>query len=244
MSSERKTQSARANGAKSRGPKTAEGKAKSALNAVTHGLNSKTVVLGTESEDRFEEFRARYFADLAPRNQVEAGLVDQIVAASWRLERVWSMEASIIDVEIARQREQIERDFIHIDDEVRTAMAFKSLADESRALALLNRYEVRFERIIHRSLETLSRLRETEKQNLPNEPNPTSEPAAARAKTGTDSAVPSRLLARGQRCLSQVFAPPTTAEPPSPHAPQPTTHTPTPPLRLNGYRGARCLPMH
>jgi proteasome lid subunit RPN8/RPN11 len=175
VSSERKIQSARANGAKSRGPKTFEGRAKSARNAIKHGLTSETIVLQTESAGQFDSLRQSYIDRLAPADQVEADLVDQIVAARWRLERVWEMETALLDLEMVRQRPRIEAEFIDLDQPTRKALAFKELVEDSRALALLNRYEIGFQRTINRALETLRRLRETEKQNLPNEPNPISE---------------------------------------------------------------------
>ncbi len=204
MSSDRKIQSARANGAKSRGPKTPEGRAKSARNAITHGLNSGTVVLQNESKERFLSLRQAYIDQLAPRNQIEADLVDQLVVARWRLERAWSLETSFLDLEMARQRPQVEEEFELIDEPTRTALAFKAACDGSSSLALLNRYEIRYQRTIHRTLEALRRLRESEKENLPNEPNPISEH-------------------KPEPPAAPLAAPPD-APPATPHNPQPTTH--------------------
>ncbi len=173
MSSERKIQSARANGAKSRGPKTPEGRARSARNAITHGLSSETIVLENESTERFESLRQAYIDQFAPANQVEADLVDQIVAARWRLERAWGMETAFLDLEILKQRPQIEREFEEIAEPTRTALAFKALCEDSSALTNLNRYEIRCQRTINRTLETLRRLRE--KETVQNEPNPKNE---------------------------------------------------------------------
>ena len=50
-----KSESARINGAKSRGPKTARGRAFSSQNAVTHGLTARTLVLTNEKLDEFQE---------------------------------------------------------------------------------------------------------------------------------------------------------------------------------------------
>ena len=221
MSSQRKIQSARANGAKSRGPKTPEGRARSARNSVTHGFNAKSVILDNESEDRFTELRDAYIAELAPRNQLEADLVDQLVVARWRLERAWYLETSLLNIEVIRQRPQIEEQFEHIDEPTRTALAFKAVCEDSRALALLNRYEIRYQRTIHRTLETLRRLRESEKETVQNEPNPISEhpesPLAGAERGHPRNSVAGFETSRGLRISLPAtdFRPPPATQKPS-----------------------------
>lgn len=173
MPSERKTQSARANGAKSRGPKTAEGRATSAMNAVTHGLTARNLVLEVESEEQFQKLRESYLLELDPRTQIEADLVDQMVAARWRLERLSSIETALLDLKIFEQREEFDKKFENIDEDTRLALAFRALCDNSGSLALLNRYEARLHRTFERALESLRTLRAAQK--MQNEPNPTNE---------------------------------------------------------------------
>jgi hypothetical protein len=55
-----KSESARINGAKSRGPKTAAGLKRSSQNALKHGLTAQTLLLPSEDPDEFHELLVSY----------------------------------------------------------------------------------------------------------------------------------------------------------------------------------------
>ena len=175
MSSLRRILASRANGALSRGPVSPEGLARSSQNAVKHGLASSSLVLSNESDSEFQTLHESYLLLFNPQNDLEAGLVEQLVAARWRMERVWALETALLDLEMEEQREKIENKYESIDEIARTALAFRALSDESRSLALLNRYETRYRLAGDRILEKLEKLQgraRQENQTVPNEPNP------------------------------------------------------------------------
>jgi len=61
MPTERQSESARINGAKSRGPKSAEGKKKSSRNSLQHGCTaSHTIILACEDPKDFERMVEKY----------------------------------------------------------------------------------------------------------------------------------------------------------------------------------------
>src|SRR5262245_22103014 len=97
MLSEKHSEAARVNGAKSRGPKTPEGKARSSRNATRHGLLSKCVLLKHESVEGFESMVDTYLERYRPQDEVELGFVEEMVVAAWRLRRLWSIEAWSFD---------------------------------------------------------------------------------------------------------------------------------------------------
>ena len=161
MPSKLKSETARANGAKSRGPKTAAGREKSSCNSLGHGLTSRnTLILEYESPQEFALMLAEYRTIYEPATAAESDLVDQMVAARWRIRRIWTIETALFDCEIARRREEVKREFGDVDGAVELALAFQSLADESRALGLLSRYEARLHRIHDRAYRTLRELQQ------------------------------------------------------------------------------------
>jgi hypothetical protein len=161
----------RKNGAKSNGPKTAEGKRISSRNALKHGLTSQLVVLGTEDQAEFDQMREEYHADLAPVGRVEFDLVDELVANKWRQRRCCYLETHILNLRMDEHRKnefrrsQLEKD--------RLAYAFISLSDKDTCLADLSRYEIRYRRGYEKALKDLLTLQKIRRQTQSNE-----EPAA------------------------------------------------------------------
>lgn len=86
------------NAKKSTGPRSGEGKAIVAKNALKHGILSAEVVIDGIEEDR-EEFEAlgkRLVGDLKPVGVMEQMLVDKMAVTYWRMRRVlWAEEGEI-----------------------------------------------------------------------------------------------------------------------------------------------------
>jgi len=91
-----RAEASRRNGAKSRGPKTPEGKARSAQNALKHGLCAqKCIVLPGERATAFAALEAALMEELAPEGALQTVLAQRVVAASWRLARAERLEAEL-----------------------------------------------------------------------------------------------------------------------------------------------------
>lgn len=135
--------SSRINGAKSRGPKSPEGKRRSSLNATRHGLLAKGIVLQNESEQTFAILVAQHILKLNPTDDVEQCAIEEMVASIWRLRRLWAIEKRLFDRGIEKSPE--------LDEMDRIAGAFSALA-AGPELHLLDRYESRLHRTYHRSL--------------------------------------------------------------------------------------------
>ena len=87
----------RANGQKSHGPNSNEGKAICRRNSLKHGFLSTTeILLPNEDPSEFEAFQEGMRADLQPTGELEKFLFSQIVGYAWRLRRCQAIEGSIL----------------------------------------------------------------------------------------------------------------------------------------------------
>src|SRR5438876_1327248 len=104
MTSELKSATARANGAKSRGPKTAETRERSSRNSLRHGIVArKTILLECEDSDEFQAMLEEYGVTYQPGNAVEQDLVDEMVASRWRSGRLSMIVTSLLDEQMNQQ---------------------------------------------------------------------------------------------------------------------------------------------
>jgi hypothetical protein len=167
MAQRQRKKIARENGAKAAGTKTPEGIQKSSMNAVRHGLTGKTLVLCNESQAQYDALTQRYIKKFHPQDEVDMELIDDLVAARWRLQRVRLMQAAALDLEMDRQADEIEASFVNIDEPTRATLALTKLANTERTLQLLHRYETTYTRQYNRTLNLLESKRETELRNDP-----------------------------------------------------------------------------
>jgi hypothetical protein len=107
MATEAQTSANRLNAQKSTGPRTAEGKAAVALNAVKHGLRAQAVVLPGEEPDEYEQYRRRILEDLQPQDFQEMERAERIVGLAWQLRRAGRYHSAVFDALYEQQAAQM-----------------------------------------------------------------------------------------------------------------------------------------
>ena len=89
----------RSNAQSSTGPRTPEGKQRSASNSLRHGLTAQNPLLPTEDPEAYRKFCDEYVADLKPKGAIEQQLALSMAGMQWRLNRCHEIEQSILDFE-------------------------------------------------------------------------------------------------------------------------------------------------
>ena len=165
---ERQRETARNNGANSRGPVTAEGKQRVSQNAIKHGLSTRSlltpdILLPGESPDRFRHLNTGILERLVPADELELAFAETFIMARWRQRRSWDLEATNFNAEIATQTAASQTD----TPPIAAAKAWNALAERSDGFRLLHRYESRHRRDMSRAIRDLDYARN---MKLPNKP--------------------------------------------------------------------------
>ena len=153
----------RRNAQKSTGPKTAQGKAAVAANAVRHGLTAASAVLPHEDQAAFDQMLERYRKEFNPQTEHTSFLVQQLAQSRWRLERIRRLES--IAFEYLMLEENGTLDETNPDARIVAKLAAKS----GDPLPILHRYAVDAERSYYRAHRKLSQADSRAKRNEANE---------------------------------------------------------------------------
>ncbi len=178
----------------STGPRTSDGKARSAQNSLSHGLTSRDVVVTDADRAEFNELQTSLNAELRPQGALETGIFQQLIHAAWNLARIRRLETELW---------QIEPNLL-LDETV------------SKAFERLGRYHVRTERSYFRALTQLKDLqvnRAVPARPLAPELEPAPSPAEANPTKRTQSAARQLIdvipISDNRRLFDPLAPPPT-----------------------------------
>ena len=122
MTTRKQIEANRRNARSSTGPQTRPGKAASKLNAIKHGLRAAEVVVRGEDPAEFSRALENLIDEFQPQGPLEQQLVERVATCTWRLQRLYRIEAGIFTFEsltIELNRAQNEtRSYEQIDDEI------------------------------------------------------------------------------------------------------------------------------
>ena len=162
MISQQQLDANRANALLSTGPKTEEGKKRSRVNALRHGITGQVITMADEDRAAHDKLSNALMKDLAPEGAMETQLAQRIATDSWRLNRISAIEDNIFALGLLKNGGRLCPDHVQIDDALTTARTFTM---ESKQLQLLSLYEQRINRAIQKNLALLKSLQAARKAN-------------------------------------------------------------------------------
>ena len=171
MASQKQTEANRLNSQKSTGPRSAEGKAASRMNALKSGIDAKSQIIRGEKAANLEALKSEYYDRFHPTAPEQRMLVDTLIDAEWLLRRFRVCEAQLWEqgVQFAARP----------DDEIEIGQAFHNNADY---FARLQRRIDTAHRNYRNALHELERLQAGEAPiQVDSDPEPA--PASSRNKT-------------------------------------------------------------
>jgi hypothetical protein len=188
MTRNSRSEQARVNGAKSRGPVSPQGKYVASLNAIKTGrYAANKVVLSVEDSAAFRLHCQDYLHALNPRNPIEYRLCRELAALDWRLSRCHAVDAHLLEREIhnfaaREQKYGVDRKGFDL-----LAHAEESFLQRSTTPTLLAARESHLLRSRRQTLALLLKLR-TQRSVPKNEPKARSRPQTVAAKQHPASA--------------------------------------------------------
>ncbi len=152
--------SLRASTLKSTGPKTPEGKFRSAANSRTHGAYAQNLILPGEEPADFQIFLDTHLDTWKPTNAIEDIFVMEMATTLWSLRRQAPAESSLIRIQIHRMRPALEVEFESFSAEGFYALAATALHSHSKGLSQIIRQGRRLLRQYEKLTQQLLSMRQ------------------------------------------------------------------------------------
>ncbi len=176
----------RANAAKSTGPRTPEGKARSSQNAVKHGFRAASfAVIRLEDIDEVANLKADAVAFYNPENAQELIAVERIAMAQQMIFRAGRLEAGLFTTAMNESLDRYNYPVQPMDEAMVgchdldicksqnrnycLGVGFRRMAQESNIWSVMLRFRAQADREYRRALEDFERLKAL-RAEIPNEP--------------------------------------------------------------------------
>jgi hypothetical protein len=178
----------RRNSQYSTGPITPEGKQRSALNALRHGLTSHVVVMSDEDHEAYDAHLRGFTSEHQPKGATETQLVQALADAAWRLNRCSALEHNLLMFGVVHE----DLWFHETTYQMREALGVANTLDRhAKALATLSLHGQRLSRQFERTLALLQKLQSDRRTQ------PRAEPQMLPTKQQSHAAAGARLQPDG-----------------------------------------------
>ena len=146
----------RSNATKSTGPKSDEGKARSAQNARRHALTAQITVMTDEDRIAHDRFTQAMIAELAPVGEMETFHATSAAEEAWRLHNTRAQCTNIVAIgHFDGTADQYDAEHPQIHTAITGATVMR---DRAKTLELLSLYEQRIHRIFRSHYDQLQKL--------------------------------------------------------------------------------------
>ncbi len=150
-----RAESNRENAQKSTGPKTEEGKRRSSLNGIRHGLTGQVIVLPVEELHEFERFVNTFWSDYKPQGALESQLVQMVSDIAWRINHASAIEKVRVSLTIDDERESVDTDCTPAHNAFVEARNYEKNSETIKNISL---YETRLANRFNKAVKQLAEV--------------------------------------------------------------------------------------
>lgn len=163
----------RLNAQKSSGPVTAEGKARSSQNAITHGLFCSDLLIGQETAEELAEVEEHVMDRMRPGDVVEMELTETYIRSFWKLRRLRGVEQLVYLSEARSIQQKLDASYEQHPSEPEEERSesphacmvmLRLMNREDQMLERLGRYEHRLQGTMHRCMRELRQLQKDKRR--------------------------------------------------------------------------------